>query len=875
MKTNSTHKFLLYFLTLLLAFAIWLHMAVAQTISIDKNIRYQTMEGFGGFGPKKVWWESGPYYDAAYLNQTIDSLGVTIFRTQIYWDGEPVNDDSNPNTFNWSGFNFGPATDNGKQFPFIRDLAAKGAKLIGTVWTPPVWMKLFDEPDRIPSECYNCGNCPIGSEARKPCGGRLNPVYYSEFAEYLVAYVKTLKLQTGVDLYAISIQNEPWFANPFEANVMRPAEYADVLKVVAERFNAEGLTTLFFGPEHMAEWSWGIQQQYVNEILGDATVKPHLDMYAVHGYVDGVAPDYGTAAGWTSLYNNITAAHGKPLWMTETSAGETGYTLAFNMSRSLYLAIKFGRISGWIYWYMADVMISNNQLTPLGYAFKNFYRYVRPGAANVSATSSDPEILSLAFDHVADSATTIVLINNGTTMKTVSINVTGGSIPSQYTIYRTSATENCINAGVLSATGTLQLPPQSITTLDHRPADTQVPSIPTDLASSSIGLNSFTLSWTPSSDNKAVAGYDIFRNGTLVASAAANTYNATGLVAGTTYSYTVRAKDGAGNLSAQSLPISVTMRGNSLVAYWSFDEVNGTTAADGSGNGNNATLMNGASFAGGKKNNALTLNGAGSWANIPNKTFSGNFTIAAWVNLTGTISSADALIGQEGAGQDINFTSARIRFYTGSSNAVTATQSLTAGVWKHYTIRRSGSSISIYIDGVLNATGTYSGSFNPKAIGRGNAGANTRGKIDEMYIYNRALTATEITDLFNGIAARNAAEEPLAPVAEEPVQPEEPTPVSDRPITTNEAFNNDEVEVYPNPLTGTDGLTIRMWSDISTPAVIQLLRSDTKKVVEQTVLLNPGSNTVKIPASRLRTGVYIIRVRKEQKDWVKKVIVNK
>jgi len=311
MKTrNSTHFYLSLIATLFLLFAICLQV-FAQTITVDKSVQYQTIEGFGGFGPKKVWWDSGPYYDAEYLNQTIDNLGVNIFRTQIYWDGEQSNDDSNPNTFNWAGFNFGPTSDNGKQFPFISALAAKGSKIIGTVWTPPLWMKLFTDSTRIPSQCYNCNNCAIGSPARKPCGGSLNPIYYSEFAEYLVAYVKTLKQQTGVDLYGISIQNEPWFANPFEATVVKPAEYADILKIVAQRFEAEGLTTKFFGPEHMAEWSWGIQTQYVNKILNDSTVKPYLDIYAVHSYVDGVTPDYGSAAGWTNLYNNITVAHGK------------------------------------------------------------------------------------------------------------------------------------------------------------------------------------------------------------------------------------------------------------------------------------------------------------------------------------------------------------------------------------------------------------------------------------------------------------------------------------------------------------------------------------------------------------------------------------
>ena len=295
---------------------------------------------------------------------------------------------------------------------------------------------------------------------------------------------------------------------------------------------------------------------------------------------------------------------------------------------------------------------------------------------SVSALSSDPDILPLAFNHATDSATTIVLINNGTTTKTVSINLSGGTIPAEYTVYRTSATENCIKVGVMAASGTIQLPPQSITTLDNRPVDIQAPTVPTGLGATNISFTSLTLSWNASTDNKAVTGYEIFRNGSSIGSSPTPSYNVTGMVAGTAYTFTVRAKDAAGNNSPQSTTLNATTIGNGLIAYWSFDETSGTSVADRSGNGNTGTLTSGASFTSGKTNNGVNLNGSGSWVNIPNKTITGNFTLAAWVNFSGTINSSDALIGQEGSGQCIDFSSAKIRFYTGSSTAVQATTNI-------------------------------------------------------------------------------------------------------------------------------------------------------------------------------------------------------
>lgn len=437
--------------------------AFSQTVTVSDGVQYQTIEGFGGFGAKKVWWESGPWHDAGYLNTTVDDLGVTFFRTQIYWDGELSNDNADPMVINPAGFNFGPSSDNGKQFPFIKDLHAKGAKLIATVWTPPVWMKLLDEPDRVPDECYNCWQCPVGAPGREMCGGRLNPDLYEEFAEYLVAYVKKLKEETDVDLYGISIQNEPFFANPFESNVVMPEEYGDLLKVVGQRFKNEGLNTKFFGPEHMAEWSWGWQEKYVDETLGDPEVKPLLDIYAVHGYVDGVAADYGSAEGWTSLHENITVAHGKPLWMTETSDfDKQGFDLGMSMAKSLYLALKFGHISAWVYWSMNEQMVVNNKLTPLGYSFKQYYRFVRPGTVRIEAESDDTGVLTVAFKHPQTDDVTIILINHTNLDKSVQVNT--GFEHGDLSLYRTSATESCVDLGLITSE-TVALPAQSISTL--------------------------------------------------------------------------------------------------------------------------------------------------------------------------------------------------------------------------------------------------------------------------------------------------------------------------------------------------------------------------------------------------------------------------
>jgi PQQ-dependent dehydrogenase (s-GDH family) len=90
--------------------------------------------------------------------------------------------------------------------------------------------------------------------------------------------------------------------------------------------------------------------------------------------------------------------------------------------------------------------------------------------------------------------------------------------------------------------------------------DTQVPTSPTNLASSNITTSSFTLAWTASTDNVGVTGYDVYQNGVKInlSNITTTSYNVTGLNANTAYTYYVKAKDAAGNQSANSSTLNVT-----------------------------------------------------------------------------------------------------------------------------------------------------------------------------------------------------------------------------------------------------------------------------------------------------------------------------
>ncbi|GAB2610162.1 hypothetical protein GCM10027168_48890 [Streptomyces capparidis] len=102
--------------------------------------------------------------------------------------------------------------------------------------------------------------------------------------------------------------------------------------------------------------------------------------------------------------------------------------------------------------------------------------------------------------------------------------------------------------------------------------DTTAPSIPSSLRVSGTTASSVSLSWGAATDNVGVTGYVVYRNGTQVGTSTTTSFTDSGLTASTAYTYTVRARDAAGNTSAASAAVTGT-----------------TTAGNGGGNGCTAT----------------------------------------------------------------------------------------------------------------------------------------------------------------------------------------------------------------------------------------------------------------------------------------------
>ncbi|NKE60932.1 alkaline phosphatase [Lentzea sp. PSKA42] len=88
--------------------------------------------------------------------------------------------------------------------------------------------------------------------------------------------------------------------------------------------------------------------------------------------------------------------------------------------------------------------------------------------------------------------------------------------------------------------------------------DTAPPSAPFGLTSTGTTSSSVSLKWTAATDNIGVTGYDVLRNGSVVGTPTGTTFTDTGLASGTAFTYTVRARDAAGNLGPASNAVQVT-----------------------------------------------------------------------------------------------------------------------------------------------------------------------------------------------------------------------------------------------------------------------------------------------------------------------------
>jgi hypothetical protein len=220
---------------------------------------------------------------------------------------------------------------------------------------------------------------------------------------------------------------------------------------------------------------------------------------------------------------------------------------------------------------------------------------------------------------------------------------------------------------------------------------------------------------------------------------------------------------------------SAAVLADSPVGYWRLGEGSGITAADASGNGRNGTYTNGVTLGSagalaGDTDTAATFDGSDDYVALPLDAafnITGDLTIEAWIlpaSISASAATGHIFGGYQNGGSFPGYALAigntvpfqALSFWDGTAWRA-ATTLLTANTWYHVAVSVSGTTATFYVNGALDsapacaARGSWSGgrAIGARSDGSGGATTNWPGRLDEVAIYNTALSAARILAHYN------------------------------------------------------------------------------------------------------------------------------
>ncbi|MHC4500253.1 MAG: LamG domain-containing protein [Planctomycetota bacterium] len=224
-----------------------------------------------------------------------------------------------------------------------------------------------------------------------------------------------------------------------------------------------------------------------------------------------------------------------------------------------------------------------------------------------------------------------------------------------------------------------------------------------------------------------------------------------------------------GHVPDRHRPVTERVRG--LVAWWKFDERDGTIAYDSAGNNHGTT--HGAAWANGRIGGALDFDGGNDYVSVPHDAglnITGDITISAWVYFTEGGTGQDGMekaivtkcVVNGATNNPFDFRTdnmveqLKLRLVRGDTRGhecVYSDQGISLNSWHHVLARVENKIADFYVDGgVTPKHGTLSktptGNMKPLLIGRRDDGLYLSGTIDDVRIYDRALSAGEIWRLY-------------------------------------------------------------------------------------------------------------------------------
>ena len=275
---------------------------------------------------------------------------------------------------------------------------------------------------------------------------------FPAYATHLSNFVSYMKNQ-GVNLYAISVQNEPDYG--------AQAGWGSWTAAACHDFTVTYGASL--GTKLMSCESFSYNKSYYDPILNDSAALANTGVFGTHLY--------GTALAAYAYPLFDQKAAGKERWMTEHYTDSTtdanSWPNALGVASELHNAMVTAQFNAYIWWYIKRSYgpINSGAVTKRGYCMAHWSKFVRPGFYRVDATASPATGLSLSA-YKGDSSLVIVVVNTNTAAKSLDISIPGSALTS-FTKYTTSSSKSLASEGTVSTTNgslSVSLDASSVTT---------------------------------------------------------------------------------------------------------------------------------------------------------------------------------------------------------------------------------------------------------------------------------------------------------------------------------------------------------------------------------------------------------------------------
>lgn len=390
------------------------HVSAASDANINLSSEKQLIKGFGGINhPAWIGDLTAAQRETAFGNGP-NQLGFSILRIYV---------DENRN--NWY-----------REVATAKRAIEQGALVFASPWNPP-------------SDMVETFNRNGDTNAK-----RLRYDKYAAYAQHLNDFVTYMK-DNGVDLYAISVQNEPDYAH--EWTWWTPQEMLRFMKENAGSIQ----NTKVMAPE-----SFQYLKNMSDPILNDPQALANMDILGAH--------TYGTQFKDFAYPLFKQKGAGKELWMTEVyypnsdNNSSDRWPEALDVSYHMHNAMVEGDFQAYVWWYIRrqyGPMNEDGSISKRGYNMAHFSKFVRPGYYRVDATKN-PDTNTFVSAYKGDNKAVIVAINRGTSAVSQKFVLQNGNA-STVSSWVTDSSRNLASGAPITVSGgafTAQLPAQSVTT---------------------------------------------------------------------------------------------------------------------------------------------------------------------------------------------------------------------------------------------------------------------------------------------------------------------------------------------------------------------------------------------------------------------------